>query len=82
MTHVEQLEAVARKAQASLIIPTMREMPKVRRLLMRQIHVCDMAGAVARDGGMINDYVEELRKLNSAVVRGLEEFHNDHCEGI
>lgn len=82
MNHVKQLEAIAARAQASLIVPTMRQMPGVRKLLLRQIFLCDMAGAIARDGGIITDYVKELRELNSAVVRGLEEFHNEHCEGI
>jgi hypothetical protein len=82
MDKVKQLEAIAMRAQASLIVPTMRQMPSVRKLLLRQIFLCDMAGAVARDGGVITDYVKELRELNSAVIRGLEEFHNEHCEGV
>lgn len=82
MNHVEQLEAIAAKAQASFIIPTMRQMPGVRKLLLRQIFLCDMAGAVARDGGVIIDYVNQLRELNSDVVLGLEEFNNENCNGI
>jgi hypothetical protein len=80
MNYVKQLETIAAKAQASLIVPTMRQMPGIRKLLLKQIFLCDMAGAVARDGGVITDYVNELRALNSTVVRGLEEFHNEHYE--